>query len=245
MVPKKACFKVIKLNMKLIICLIIVIALFFKVLNGSNPVISVFRVWAPLAGRSVVIDPGHGGIDGGTYHSDGTLEKDINLQVALKLKNLLEKSGVNVVMTRSSDVALDNLNDKSSYRHKRDLMARVDIINKSQPDLFISIHVNAEKSSPNTRGPMVFYYRQSQKSRELAVILQRRLNEAYNNSNQLVKERNPNPNSSMYLLCNTKCPGVIAELGFITNPIDRKMLKTEEFQNEISKAIANALKDYF
>ena len=78
---------------------------------------------------------------------------------------------------------------------------------------------------------MVFYYSASQKSRELAVILQRRLNEGCNNSNQLVKSAIQIQIHRCIFDVIQKCPGVIAELGFITNPIDRKMLKTEEFQN--------------
>lgn len=228
-----------------IILILVTAVIVVKLLYGKNPALRVFRHWAPLSGRIIVIDPGHGGIDGGTYTRDGTLEKDINLQVALELKRLLEKSGANVIMTRTKDVALDRLNNKSEYRHRRDLIARADIINRAHPDLFLSIHVNAERSSINTRGPMVFYFRGSDESSRLAGFLQRRLEEAYGSSGQKVKARKPISNSSLFLLCNTNVPGAIVELGFITNPQDRALLTTKEFQQKLSQHILYALKDYF
>jgi len=228
-----------------IILPLIAVIIIFKLLYREDPVMQVFRYWLPLSGRIIVIDAGHGGIDGGTYTQDGALEKNINLQVALKLKGLLEKTGANVIMTRTKDVALDGLNNKSEYRHRRDLIARADIINRAHPDIFISIHVNAERSSVNTRGPMVFYYRGSEKSRRLAGFLQKRLEEAYGSSGQEVKARKPLPNSSLFLLCNTNAPGVIAELGFITNPRDRAILTNGGFQQKLSQYILYALEDYF
>jgi len=228
-----------------IILALIAAIIIFILLYKKDPVIQVFRHWAPLSGRIIVIDAGHGGIDGGTYHQDGTLEKTLNLQVALKLKRLLEKTGADVIMTRTKDVALDGLNNKSEYRHKRDLIARTDIINRAHPDIFISIHVNAERGSANTRGPMVFYYRESENSRKLAGLLQKRLEEAYGSSGQAVRARRPLPNSSLFLLCNTDVPGVIVELGFITNPRDRAILTTGGFQQKLSQYMLYALEDYF
>jgi N-acetylmuramoyl-L-alanine amidase len=228
---------------KILFAILIVIAI-CKLHSSPNPVISVFRHWAPLTGRVVVIDPGHGGIDGGTCHKDGTLEKDINLQVSLELKRLLEKNGVNVNMTRTKDIALDGLNNESSSRHRRDLLARVSIINKTDPDVFISIHVNAEKS-PKVRGPMVFYYRKSQESKNLAMTIQKSVEHAYIKSGQKVPARSPLANSSLFLLCNTKRPGVIIEMGFLTNPDDKNLLKSKEFQKVFADAIVQGLKDYF
>ncbi|WP_422444745.1 N-acetylmuramoyl-L-alanine amidase family protein [Thermoanaerobacterium sp. DL9XJH110] len=207
--------------------------------------VNVFRMMAPLTGRVIVIDPGHGGIDGGTYDDDGTLEKDINLQISLKLKRLCEKNGANVIMTRTSDTALDHLNSKSEYRHKRDLIARADIINKARPDVFLSIHVNAEKSSSKTRGPMVLYFRGSEESRRLASLLQKRLEEAYTSSGEKIRSRLPLPNSSLFLLINTNAPGVILELGFITNPGDKALLTSQDFQHKLCASIFEGLKDYF
>jgi len=222
----------------------LIFTLIAKTLYESNSSISVFHAWIPLSRKIIVIDPGHGGIDGGTNYKQ-ILEKDINLDVSLKLKRSLEKEGANVIMTRTEDIALDELNTKSEYRHIRDLIARQDIINNVSPDLFISIHVNAEKGSQRTSGPMVFYYNNSEVSRKVAVFLQRRLEEAYINSGYDVARRKPVPNTTLFLLKNTKYPGVIVELGFMTNPRDRSILINEDFQKSLSQAIILALKDYF
>lgn len=211
----------------------------------KNQVLPVFWMYSPLAGKTIVIDPGHGGIDGGTYHKDGTLEKHINLSVAIKLKRVLERSGAKVVMTRTKDESLDYKNNKSKSRHKRDLIARVDIINEVNPDVFLSLHVNAERNSPATRGPMVFYYRTSEESRRLAELIQARLEEVYKSAGQEVRKRKPYANSSLFLLCNAKTPGVIIEMGFMTNATDRKLLQNAEFQNKIASAIELALREYF
>lgn len=238
----------IRLRRGHILCIIVVLILFGYILTTLmstffKNLFPVFGVYRSMGGKVIVIDPGHGGVDGGANHSDGTLEKDINLQVALKLKKLIKKSGAKVVMTRTEDTALDHLNQKSSSRHKRDLIARADVVNKVKPDVFLSIHINADKSSTNTSGPMVFYHRESDESKEIAAFIQEHLEDAYLNSGYATRRRRPLPNSSLFLLCKTKSPGVIIELGFMTNPRDRSILKDEEFQGEICQAILAALKD--
>jgi N-acetylmuramoyl-L-alanine amidase len=216
-----------------------------RIVYITSPTISVFKALAPLAGRVIVIDPGHGGIDGGTFLDDGTLEKDINLQIGLQLKKCLERSGAHVIMTRTKDIALDNQNSESKYRHKRDLIARADIINSSYPDVFLSLHINAEKSSAKTRGPIVFYFRESEQSKLLGEILQQRLEEAYEKSGQFIRPRKAHPNSSLFLLKNTQVPGVIVELGFMTNPADKSLLLSSDFQEKLCQHITLGLRDYF
>ena len=227
-----------------VLATLLILALIIQYLYGKNLAVSVLSGWLPLSGKVIVIDPGHGCIDGGASF-DSVLEKHINLEVSLKLKSILEKEGANVVMTRTKDIALDHLNNKSEYRHKRDLIARVDIINNSRPDIFLSLHVNAEKSSAKTRGPMVFYYYDSVKSRQLALQIQKNLEEAYIKAGHRVPARKANGNRSLFILKNTKPAGVIVELGFITNSGDRQLLTTEAFQKQIAKAMALAIKEYF
>jgi len=224
--------------------LVLAFCVFIELCSSKNPVISAFRAWAPLSGRVIVLDPGHGGIDGGT-NTEGILEKDINLEVALVLRKLLEKNGVNVIMTRTTDIALDGLNNDSSSRHKRDLLARANIINKASPDNFISIHVNADRRSSKVRGPMVFYYRKSEESKKLAEVLQKSIEDAYRNFGQKIPSRRPLANSSLFLLCNTRVPGVIIEMGFLSSPDDKNLLVSKEFQRAIAEAIVQGLKEYF
>ncbi|MDN5332378.1 MAG: N-acetylmuramoyl-L-alanine amidase [Tepidanaerobacteraceae bacterium] len=228
----------------LILLFVFATAAIFTFLKTNRP-LPVFWFLAPLSGKTVVIDPGHGGIDGGAYHSDGTLEKHINLSVAFRLKAVLEKNGAKVVLTRTKDESLDYKNNKSKSRHKRDLIARADIINEVNPDIYLSLHVNAEKNSPAARGPMVFYYRSSPESRRLAELIQARLEEAYKSAGQSVRQRSPYPNSTLFLLCNTTPPGVVIELGFMTNAEDRRLLRNADFQNKLASAIAHALREYF
>jgi len=229
--------------------IILVLALLISVLAthylyGQKIAVTVLNSKLALSGKVIVIDPGHGGIDGGASFNN-LLEKDINLDVALKLKGMVEKEGANVIMTRKKDTALDHLNKKSEYRHKRDLIARVDIINNSRPDIFLSLHVNAEKSSPKIAGPMVFYYYDSIKSRQLAQYLQKKLEDVYIKAGHTVPKRKPYGNTSLFILKNTRAPGAIVEMGFITNAKDRQLLTTKDFQNQITQAMVLAIKEYF
>jgi N-acetylmuramoyl-L-alanine amidase len=223
---------------------LLVFALIVRYIYGQGPAVSAFRAWIPLSGKVIVIDPGHGGIDGGASFNN-VLEKNMNLEVSLKLKRMLERDGANVIMTRAKDVSLDHLNRKNEYRHKRDLISRVDIINSTAPDLFLSIHVNADRSSSKTNGPMVFYFINSIESKKIAQSIQKKLEEAYTQSGHNVSPRKPVGNISLYILRNTKVPGVIIELGFITNTKDRELLTTQAFQERISAAILLAIKEYF
>lgn len=232
-------------DFKVLILLFVLLAAGNLLILRSNKTLPVFWFFTPLTGRTVVIDPGHGGIDGGAYHGDGTLEKHINLSVAFKLKSVLEKNGAKVVLTRAKDESLDYRNNKSKSRHKRDLIARADIINEVNPDIYVSLHVNAEKNSPATRGPMVFYYKPSPESRRLAELIQAHLEEAYKSAGHSVRKRNPYANSTLFLLCNARPPGVIIELGFMTNADDRRLLQNPDFQNKLANAIVLALREYF
>lgn len=231
-------------NLGGMLVLLLVILILHRFTTVPRP-LAVFRGWVPLAGRTIVIDPGHGGIDGGTNHRDGTLEKDINLQVSLALKRVLEKIGANVIMTRTTDTALDHLNNKDEYRHKRDLIARADIINKTSPDVFLCIHVNSERRSSKIAGPMTFYFHSNVDSRNIADLVQRRLEEVYDEAGQNIKPRTPIANSNLFILKNTQVPGVLIELGFITNQKDRALLTSSEFQQELAEAVVKGLKDYF
>ncbi|MGB9819279.1 MAG: N-acetylmuramoyl-L-alanine amidase family protein [Thermovenabulum sp.] len=232
-------------NKNIIILILILFFCLYYFIFFRISALNVFYIKKSLLGKVIVIDPGHGGIDSGAFHQDGTLEKDINLMISLKLKKALELEGAKVIMTRTTDEALDDRNNKSSSRHRRDLIARTEIINSSGANVFLSIHVNSEKVAPKVRGPMIFYFRESFESKRLAEILQKYLEKAYSSSGHRVPSRNPYPNSSLFLLCNTKIPGVIIEVGFITNAQDRQLLKTSSFQVLLAEEIKNALVEYF
>lgn len=204
----------------------------------SQPLaVSVLR---PLKNRVIVIDPGHGGIDGGA-NSPGFLEKEVNLEIAKKVKTCLEKNGAKVILTRDQDESLDQLVETLS-RHKKDLVARVNIIKKTKPDLFLSIHVNSNPRKPGTTGPMVFYNRRIPESEHLAETLQNNLNQTAEKTGY--KKHTPNQ-AEFYVLSNAPCPGALVEVGFMTNTQEKVSLQDEAYQNQLAKAIAKAIDQHY
>nr|WP_282580168.1 N-acetylmuramoyl-L-alanine amidase [Natroniella sulfidigena] len=195
----------------------------------------------PLYGKKIVIDPGHGGIDKGSSYED-ILEKDLNLKVGLELKKILIEQGAKVIMTRQSDIALDDQNRTYTNRHKRDLQARVDIINHNQPDLFISLHVNYFGRKFRIRGPIVFYQDHKTENKVLADKLQTRLNSIEYEGVEMLN--NPSRKGDYYILNNTKYPGVLVEMGFINKEIDRWLLTHHQFQKLLAQQIYRGILDY-
>ncbi|NMB95663.1 MAG: N-acetylmuramoyl-L-alanine amidase [Clostridiaceae bacterium] len=189
----------------------------------------------------IVVDPGHGGIDGGT-NKDGILEKDINLSIAIKLKDILEKTGYKVVMTREEDISLEHLSDEGGSRHQRDLSARVSVINNSNAQLFVSIHVNCNMKRPATDGAIVFYSDKYEQNKTLAYSIQRALNDMTVNGK---KRTTHDPQKGKYfILNNAQVPGVIIETAFISNPAEKELLLKDEFHRQIAERIAQGIADY-
>jgi len=195
----------------------------------------------PLKGKKIVIDPGHGGIDGGSNCRD-FLEKEVNLAVARSLQQELTRHGARVFLTREKDVSLDRLNSQSSSRQRRDLYARVAIIEKVQPDIFLSIHINANRRKPSTTGSIIFYNRRIPNSEPLAAAIQTHLNRVTEKNG--LKKHSPKP-AGYFLLKNTSYPGAIVELGFITNPRDKELLKQDRYQGQLIQGIVEGLQEYF
>ncbi|HEX2944718.1 MAG TPA: divergent polysaccharide deacetylase family protein [Clostridia bacterium] len=189
----------------------------------------------------IVIDPGHGGVDGGA-NRDGILEKDINLAIAKKLKLRLEQKAYKVIMTREKDISLDDRNESSSSRHQRDLNARLDVINNSNAQMFLSIHVNCNLSKPATDGSIVFFGEKFPQSRQLAYLVQRSFNSMVVDG---VKRTVHDPQTSNYfLLKHSRIPGVIAETAFISNAEERRRLTEAPFQEQLAEALSYAIERY-
>jgi N-acetylmuramoyl-L-alanine amidase len=197
----------------------------------------------PLAGKSILIDPGHGGIDGGTGDGSDFLEKDANLEMALILRDLLRSWNVNVSLTRDSDVSLDDRNSLSSSRHKRDLLARVAEINSGKYDMFISIHVN-KASTSSAIGPMVLFSEKLPKSRLLSQCLKDRLNTHAKNSFSKRAQHKAHA-SNYFILSNATIPGALVETGFISNTMEKRLLWNEEYRNKLMRTVVQGMKDYF
>ncbi|WP_214629105.1 N-acetylmuramoyl-L-alanine amidase family protein [Paenibacillus agaridevorans] len=192
--------------------------------------------WA-LPSTTVIIDVGHGGIDGGASHGD-LLEKDINLAIASKLYLLLRSRGIAAVMNRTGDYALsdDNRWHRTSSRHRRDLSQRRGLTEEIGSELMVSLHVNSARNS-RKRGPLVLFQNTGE-SALLAFCLQEVLNRQQNTS-ELPREGKP-----FYLLRRVEQPSVIVEMGFISNDQDRSMLTDSRKQLEIAEAIASGIGHY-
>ena len=185
---------------------------------------------APLFGKTIIIDAGHGEFDPGKVAARNTLEKDINLEIALKLQEALEINGAYVLMMRNEDEALGNTKDA-------DMAGRRHLANISHADILISIHQNAY-SSPKPVGPMVFHY--SENSLELATLIQNSLNKHLERSGG----RAPKQNKGYFILRATTVPAVLVECGFLTNSWDLDSLKQEDYQRKVANAILEGVLQY-
>lgn len=194
--------------------------------------------WA-LAGKLIVIDPGHGGEDPGALGTAGVHEKDIVLEVSKKLATILRQAGARVLLTREDDRDLSDPDAGSLHQAKfQDLARRVELANRNNADLFISVHVN---SFPDRRedGPQTFSQPGSAESRRLAVAIQRELNRHLENPGREAKQ------VDYFTTRMTKMPSVIVEIGFITNPREEKLLLDPSYQSKIAWAIYAGIVRYF
>lgn len=190
-------------------------------------------------GETVVIavDAGHGGADPGKVGVSGVLEKEINLSVALKLRERLEQDGIQVVMTRESDAGL--YSEGAQNKKREDMEARVRIITEAAPDFVISIHQNSFPAE-NCKGAQMFYYKGSEESKKLAEILQKNFLQTLQDNNT----RQAKENTDYYLLRKTSCPIVIAECGFLSNVSEEALLATEAYQDKVAEALYQGIKQY-
>ena len=185
----------------------------------------------------VAIDSGHGGIDPGKIGVGGIYEKDINLAIAVRLKKLLEQSGITVIMTRSDDSGLYDDNDTN--KKAADMKKRCSIINESKADVAISIHQNSYVSE-SSKGAQVFYYKKSEEGKKLAGIIQRYMLEKVDSSNKRVEKAD----STYYMLLHTSVPTVIVECGFLSNPGEADKLNNDSYQQKIAHAIHGGVIEY-
>ena len=227
-------FLVFKNKFNVILCYTLVFTLLFV----GNGILST-RVVAtsPSDKFSVVIDAGHGGVDPGKVGVSGVLEKDINLAIAKKLQIRLEKDGMQVVMTREADDGLYHTGAKNKKRE--DLEARVRLISEANPELVVSIHQNSFPDASCT-GAQMFYYKDSEESKKLAELLQKKFPEVLGDGNT----RQAKANGDYYLLRKTACPIVIAECGFLSSPGDEALLALPEYQEKVANVLYQGIKEY-
>lgn len=182
----------------------------------------------------VAIDPGHGGFDPGKVGISGSLEKDINLAISFKVRKKLEKKGVQVVMTRTTDDAICNPEDRN--KKMTDMRNRVEIINASNAAIAVSIHQNSFTDN-SSKGAQVFYYTGSKEGEKLAKILQNQIRETVGDNNRRMEKAN----SDYYVLRKVNCPIVIVECGFLSNPGEEALLGEEDYQEKMAQGITEGI----
>lgn len=195
---------------------------------------------AGIEGLKVVVDPGHGDTDVGTIGvSTGRYEKEVNLEIGLKLKEALEKEGVTVVMTRESDEPIAAADETDIAKRKEaDMQKREQIITEAKADMYIGVHQNSFESA-EACGPQIFYYTDSSAGKQLAQCIQQAMNDA-------LEIREPRKvNFGRYrLLKPGGQPSVTVECGFFTNPEEEKKLQTDDYQDKVVAAIVEGIKYY-
>lgn len=188
--------------------------------------------------KTVVIDAGHGGIDGGAVAPDGTLEKHINLEIARILSALLRVSGYNTVMTRESDVMLDTEGGSGSAK-MRDLKQRLMIAGSYQGALTVSIHCN-KFPQENCKGMQV-YYSENAVAEQTAKTVQNEFLRLDSTCKRQIKKAD----SSIYLLHRATTPTVLVECGFLSNGEELEKLKTEEYKKKLALTVMSGIDSSF
>lgn len=189
----------------------------------------------PLYQKTIFLDAGHGGPDSGALYRN-IYEKDINLSIVKKLEQALKKKGAQVFLTRDGDYDLSV--PYTVNRKRSDLSRRSNMINRSQCDLYISIHLNADTST-TYHGAQVFYDSKVKQNKKIAEIIQSDLKQ------YLYTTRDAKQKNDMYLFHRLEKPGVLVEIGYITNPNDRYLLLQNEYQEKVANILTNSIIRYF
>ena len=188
-----------------------------------------------LKGKIFYIDAGHGGRDPGAIYKE-IKESEINLQISNELQKELEKQGAKVYQTRIGDNDLSKIHTKN--HKKNDLETRAKLINESDCDMYISLHLNAD-TSQTWSGAQIFYTEKNKENKKIAQIIQEQMKQ------ELKTKRETKQIKNMYLFEKIKKPGILIEAGFISNPNDRQLLKQKEYQNRIARATVDAIIKYY
>ena len=190
----------------------------------------------------IIVDAGHGGVDGGAVAKDGTLEKDINLSIAHKLYDLLRMNGIQTKMTRSEDISIHDP-DAQTIRQKKvsDIHNRLRMLNETENAMLVSIHQN-HYSRPKYHGTQVFYSGNHPQSSILADSIQRTVSALLQPDNTRETKKS---GTQIYLLYHAQQPAVMVECGFLSNDAETELLKTDNYQYKLAVSIYNGILNYF
>ena len=210
------------------------VGLCFRALDAPQSVFS-----QADAGMKIVLDAGHGGIDGGVNGvTTNVKESDINLAIVMVMKDELEDMGFDVTLTRKTEAGLYDTTAKGFK--KRDMQRRKEIIEETKPALVVSVHQNYYPAQ-SSRGAQVFYSAKNEKSKRLATALQEKLNALY--AGEGVKGRKISAGEYFMLEC-TPYPSVIVECGFFSSPADERLLTSEAWQKRLAEEVAAGVVEY-
>ena len=207
--------------------------------NSSNNLVETTST--PVSGKTIVIDAGHGVPDEGAQSSTGTTEAETNLKISLKVQNLLEQSGCTVILTRSDENAIYDV-DSNTLKQKKisDIRNRVRIGNESSADIFVSIHLN-KIPQQQYYGWQCFYKEGNEQSNKLAKSIQENLNKSMQKENNRVAMKIDN----IYIIKHVEIPTSIVECGFLSNPEEEKQLLDDNYQNRLAWGIYSGIINYF
>lgn len=218
---------------------LIVVACYVAIIPQKSN--SIETVSLPVSNKTIVLDAGHGIPDEGAESANGVSEASINLKITKKVQLLLEQSGCKVILTRSDENGIYNLNSKTLREMKvSDIKNRVEIGNSSSADAFISIHLNKIPQS-QYYGWQTFFKANDEKSEELAKSLQEELNSSIQKENK----REALKISGKYIIDHVEIPIAIVECGFLSNPEEEKLLQDDNYQSKLAWGIYNGIMDYF
>lgn len=193
-----------------------------------------FNFTAGLEGKLILIDPGHGGSDPGAIGSSGVREKQVALDVSLKVEELLKQAGAKVIMTRRDDRDVFGAGATDS----EELAARVNVGKRNPADVFVSIHANSF-TRPSAHGTATYYYKKTQYDTKLAEALQNGMVAYGGRYNRGTSEAN------FYVVKRSTMPAALVELAFISNPTEERLLNSIAFQQKLAEGICKGLSDFF
>lgn len=213
----------------------------FGFITSADEPIAAIPVDADSQFPTIIIDAGHGGIDSGCVSINGREEKDINLSILLKLREMLNAAGFDTIVTRDTDKSIHDIGVQGLGNQKKsDMDNRLKIINSQDNAIFISIHQNQFTDS-RYYGAQMFYPEESVQSQRLAEILQRN----FASKLQPENEREIKPvRDEIYLLHNAKCPAVMAECGFLSNQAEADKLESYEYQSLVAFSLFSGICEY-
>lgn len=222
-----------------VIGILLMVVSFFEIKDVSEGVMECM----PITNKTIILDAGHGGIDPGALAEDkDTAEKEVNLSITLRLRELIESSGGLVILTREDDSSLysESGNKTTRQKYNENLKNRKKIINESKSDMFVSIHLNKFKQS-EYYGAQTFYPKGKDDSKELSKYIQAELKRVVDKTNN----REIKPTQDIYLLKENEIPSVLIECGFLSNDKEAKLLADKEYQEKIAWSIYVGIQRYF